>query len=89
VAASTYARLASISAIVFILAIVGVGVFYMRYREGEVERSDVIAAGLLILLALLLVVLGELVAQEISGLVFFLWLPFWLIWYRRRQGRRF
>lgn len=76
----------SVAAIGFILAVVGIGVIYGRYRSGEVERADVIAAAALIAVALLLVALSELVAREISGFVFFLWLPFWLIWYRRRRG---
>jgi hypothetical protein len=75
----------SVAAIVFALAVVAVGVFSVRYRRGEIERTYMIAAAVLIAVALLLVVLSELVAGEISGLVFFLWLPFWLIWQRRRR----
>jgi hypothetical protein len=76
----------SVAAIGFILAVVGIGVMYARYKSGEVERTDVVAAALLIGVALLLVALSEFVAGEIGGLVFFLWLPFWLIWNRRRRG---
>jgi hypothetical protein len=76
----------SVAAIGFILAVIAVGVLYARSRKGEVERGDVVAAGLLIVVALVLVALSEFVAGEISGLVFFLWLPFWLTWHNRRRG---
>jgi hypothetical protein len=77
----------SVAAIVFVLAVVAVGMKYARYRRGELERADVIAALVLIAGALVLVALSELVAGEISAAVFFLWLPFWYFWYsRKRRG---
>lgn len=78
----------SVAAMAFVLALVGAGIFYVRYRKGEVERADVIAGGVLIAVAAGLVVLSELIAGELSGLIFFLWIPFWLFWYERRRGGR-
>jgi 4-amino-4-deoxy-L-arabinose transferase-like glycosyltransferase len=77
----------SVAAIILALAVVAFGKFYVRSRRGEIERADVVAAGVLIAVAVLLVVLSELVVQEISALVFFLWLPLWFFWYSRRHGK--
>jgi O-antigen/teichoic acid export membrane protein len=77
----------SIAAIVLALAFVGVTVFYHQYRRGQIERVDMVGAAALIAVAILLVVLSELLANEIVGYVFFFWLPIWFIWYTLRRRR--
>ena len=75
----------SVAAIVFSLLLAGLWVLYTRQCRGEVQRSDVIAGAVLVLVALLLVIASELIAREISGAIFFLWLPLWLYWHNRKQ----
>ena len=46
-----------VAVVAFVLSVVGLGIFYARYRRGEVTRPDFLAGVVLVLLVLILFLL--------------------------------